>query len=318
MSCWVIWRANSGLPTTYCTAFRSWRARCKSAPWFCVPNSMKPLGPAIRSSRALADSGSAPLRSSSSTIGSNFPIRASSAAATSPNGFSVSTWTCSIVTFSMCFSVLVRLCQLSIGRKPVRRSRSFSSRRACSRSQSQMRRCTSGRDTRLRSGRGGKSPTGTSPQGYLLPLLPFLLDQETVSQHHYHTVAVEAGPQPPLILVPAQQSLGLLVKLLHAPAAVRVLHHLLQRRRGAEVAPVVLPLVLTGPFPDQPTLDTLRPRRGHAPTADRPEASLQPALAARAPADRPPGPRRLFGQHHLRRTRRAVGCQRHLEVLADR
>src|SRR5262245_30595078 len=107
-----------------------------------------------------------------------------------------------------------------------------------------MRRCTSGRDTRRRSGRGGKNPAGTPSQGYLLPVLPFLLDQETVGQQHQHTVAVEPRPQPPLVLVPTQQTLGLLVKLLHAIAAVGILHHLLQRRRGTEVAPVVLPLFL--------------------------------------------------------------------------
>src|SRR5215813_4533841 len=124
------------------------------------------------------------------------------------------------------------------------RSRSFSSRGACSRSQSQIRRWTSGRDTRLRSGRGGKSPARAPARGYLLPLLPLLDDQETVGQQHQHTVAVKAGPQPALVLVPAQQPLGLLVELLHPVAPVRVLHHLPQGRRGAEVAPVVPPLVL--------------------------------------------------------------------------
>src|SRR5262249_13836317 len=53
---------------------------------------------------------------------------------------------------------LVRLCYFSMGRKSVMRSRSFRSPRACSRSQSQMRRCTSGRGRRLRSARGGKRP----------------------------------------------------------------------------------------------------------------------------------------------------------------
>src|SRR5436309_3527401 len=175
---------------------------------------------------------------------------------------------------------LVRLCQLSITRKRLMRSRSsrlirsrsFSSRRACSRSQSQMRRCTSGRGTRRRSGRGGKSPTGTAPQGYLLPVLPLLEDQEAVGQHHQHTVAVEARPQPPLVLVPAQQSLGLLVELLHPVAAVGVLHHPLQRRVGAEVAPVVLPLILLlaarRPFADQPARHP-NPCRRFPPAAQR-------------------------------------------------
>src|SRR5262249_54105363 len=120
---------------------------------------------------------------------------------------------------------LILLCQFRMGRKTGMRSRSLNRgcrslpwRRACSSSQSPMRRCTSGSGRRRRSGRGGKSPTGTSPQAYLLPVLPFLFDQEAVRQHHQHTVAVEPRPQPALVLVPAQQFLGLLVELFHSPA----------------------------------------------------------------------------------------------------
>src|SRR5919205_420651 len=146
-----------------------------------------------------------------------------------------------------------------------------------------MRRCTSGRGTRRRSGRGGKSPTGTAPQGYLLPLLPLLDDQEGVGQHDQHAVAVEARPQPPLVLVPAQQPLGPLVELLYPVAAVRVLHQLLQRRLGAEVAPVVLPLVLL-PAARRPRADQqpghAPPRRRLPPAAQSTAARLPPALAA--------------------------------------
>src|SRR5262245_639218 len=163
--------------------------------------------------------------------------------------------------------------------------RSFHSRRAWSRSQSQTRRWTSGRDRRLRSGRGGKSPAGPPPQGHLLAVLELLLDQEAVGQHHQHAVAVEARPQPPLVLVPAQEPLGLLVELLHPRTPVGVLHHLLQRRLLPEVAPVVLPLLLPAPrrpLADQPARKPLALRR-HAPAPQRAETRLEPALCALAP-----------------------------------
>ena len=83
-------------------------------------------------------------------------------------------------------------------------SRPSHSRIASSRSQSQIWRCTSGSDTRRRSGRGGKSPPRSARAGSLLPLLPLLPDQEAVRQHHAHRVPVEArttaapgtGPSP--------------------------------------------------------------------------------------------------------------------------
>src|SRR5581483_8867329 len=101
---------------------------------------------------------------------------------------------------------------LTKGRKAEMRSRSFSSRRACSNSQSQRRRWISGRDTRLRSGRGGKRPALRAAPALPLPVLPLLADQEAVGQHDQHAVAVEAGPESALVLVPAEQPLGLLVE----------------------------------------------------------------------------------------------------------
>src|SRR5262249_60826494 len=102
---------------------------------------------------------------------------------------------------------------------------------------------------------GVNARVAPSPSGYLWPWLPLLLAQEAVGAHHQDAVAVEAGPQPALVLVPAQQPLGLLVELLHPVAPVRVLRHRRQGRLGAEVAPVVLPLVLLAlrrPLPYQP------------------------------------------------------------------
>src|SRR4051794_39948406 len=124
------------------------------------------------------------------------------------------------------------------------RSRFFTSRRAWSSSQSQMRRCTSGSGTRLRSGRGGKRPALPPAPAHPLPLLPLLLDQEAVGQHHQHRVPMEARPQPPLVLVPARQPLGLLVVLLHPVPPVGVLHQPPQRHPLAEVAPEVTPLAV--------------------------------------------------------------------------
>jgi hypothetical protein len=120
------------------------------------------------------------------------------------------------------------------------------------RSQSQIRRWISGSDTRRRSGRGGKSPAGTAPPGLLRALVVLLPDQETVGQQHHHRVAVEPRPQPPLILVPAQQSLGLLVILLYPVPTMRVPPHLLQRGLRPQVAPVVPSLAIGTVLPDQP------------------------------------------------------------------
>src|SRR5262245_44810203 len=137
------------------------------------------------------------------------------------------------------------------------RSRAERSRRTCSRtasrrSQSTMRRWTSGRGSRLRSRRGGKRPARPAASAHPLALRALLPHQETVGQQHQHTVAVEPCPQPALILVPAQQSLGLLVELLHPVPPRRVLHHPRQRRVRPEVAPVIAALAVGGVLADQP------------------------------------------------------------------
>src|SRR5262245_32625197 len=94
MSCCVIWRANSGFPTTYWIARRFWPARRSNEPWSCVANSMNPLGPAIASIFALAPSASPPAASAWYTPGSKRPNCRSKALVTSSKGFSVArrTW----------------------------------------------------------------------------------------------------------------------------------------------------------------------------------------------------------------------------------
>src|SRR5438270_7093553 len=184
---------------------------------------------------------------------------------------------------------------------------------ASSRSQSQTWRCTSGSDMRRRSGRGGKSPPRASRAGALLPLLPFVPDQKAVRQHHAHRVPVEARPQPPLVLVPAQQPLRFLVILLYPVPPVGVLHHLLQRHARAEVAPEVAPLPIGAILPDQPA-DPPRAVCPHPPAADRHEASTQPALAAFAPVDGPPRALALGSDHRVGPLRRCPPPHGHAEA----
>src|SRR5512142_146363 len=116
------------------------------------------------------------------------------------------------------------------------------SRIASRHSQSITWRCTSGSDRRRRSGRGGKRPACPTTPARLLPLLPLLSDQEGVGQHHTDGMPMEPRPQTALVLVPAQQALGLLVVPLHPVPPVRVLDHPRQRLLRPEVTPVILRL----------------------------------------------------------------------------
>ena len=163
------------------------------------------------------------------------------------------------------------------------------SRSASRRCSSLTSRCTSGTLTLRRSGRGGRSsawPTRTSA----LTSLPLAPDQETVRQHHRRRMAMEAQPQPTLILIPTQLSFGLLMELLDPMTPVRVLDHLRQRPLGTEVAPKRLPsLPLAAPLTlaDQPAPVPLTVGR-HPPTPQRHEPSAQPLLAPLPPTHRPP------------------------------
>src|SRR5512135_2953714 len=121
-------------------------------------------------------------------------------------------------------------------------SSAANSRIASRRSQSITWRCTSGSGTRRRSGRGGKRPAGTTTPAPLRPLMPLLPDQGAVGPHHTDRMPMKPRPQPALVLVPAQQALGLLVVPLHPVPPVRVLDHRRQRHLRPEVTPVILRL----------------------------------------------------------------------------
>src|SRR5436190_21666820 len=121
------------------------------------------------------------------------------------------------------------------------RSRATHSRTASRFNQSTTRRWTAGSDTRRRSPRGGKRPAPRAGPGDLMPVPGLLPDQEAVGQQDGDRVPVGPGPQPPLVLVPPEQLLRLLVVPLHPMPPVRVLDELRQRRPRPEVTPVELP-----------------------------------------------------------------------------
>src|SRR5512143_1354475 len=192
-------------------------------------------------------------------------------------------------------------------------SSAANSRIASRRSQSITWRCTSGSDTRRRSGRGGKRPAGTTTPALLLPLMPLLPDQEAVGQHHTDRMPMEPRPQPALVLVPAQQALGLLGVPLHPVPPVRVLDHRRQRLLRPEVTPVILllpALTTPRPLPDQPAQPAPALRR-HPPATHRREPAPPPAGAPLPPAHGSPDRARQVGQQCIRPLRRSRAIRRH-------
>src|SRR5512140_1640654 len=105
--------------------------------------------------------------------------------------------------------------------------------------QSTMRRCTEASDERRLSRRGGKGTPRASDPAFALTFSPFLPHQEAKAEHHQDGVAMEAVPQPTLILVPAQLPFRFFVILLDPMPAMGVFDHLLQRGMGPAVAPIV-------------------------------------------------------------------------------
>src|SRR3954452_4055627 len=181
-------------------------------------------------------------------------------------------------------------------------------------------RCTSGTLTLRRSGRGGKSPAWPT-RASALSALPLAPDQETVRQHHRRRMAMEARPQPPLILIPTQLPFGLLMELLDPVTPVRVFHHLRQRHLWTKVAPKRFPALALAPrltLPDQPTTVPLTVA-GHPPTPQRDEPPAQPLLAPLPPTHRPPRRGRQGLQDRIDPLgRRRAPAEGHGEIAPDR
>jgi hypothetical protein len=154
-------------------------------------------------------------------------------------------------------------------------------------------RCTAGSVRRQRSSRGGKSVAWATPSGLILALSQLLPQQKAVSQHGADRMAGEPWPQPPLVLVPAQCTLGLFMALLHRVAAMGTVYQRLHGGRGRQIALIaraLLRLSAGGPLSQQPAQMGLALRR-QVPTSPRHELLAQPALAPRAPGLVRPGRR---------------------------
>src|ERR671932_839691 len=125
-------------------------------------------------------------------------------------------------------------------------------------------RCTAGSVCRHRSGRGGKQIPRTSAPTSRLSLAPFQPHEKTVGQHHRDGMAVETRPQPTLIVIPPQFSLGLFMKLLDGMPAMGIGDQLLHWGRGGQVTPIVLMLLglpTGGALAEQPADVSLSLRR---------------------------------------------------------
>src|SRR2546421_2121322 len=134
-------------------------------------------------------------------------------------------------------------------------SNSINSRMAAQRSHSLTRRWTSGRGTRRRSGRGGKSGPRPAAHFAVLPLPPFQPDQKTVAQHHREGVPMKAIPAPPLILIPAQFRFRFLMILLHPVTPMGILNQHGQGGVRWKITPEILPVPILAPagaLPNQP------------------------------------------------------------------
>jgi hypothetical protein len=94
---------------------------------------------------------------------------------------------------------------------------------------------------RRRSGRGGKRIAGATAPSRSAPLAQLQPHQKAIGQHRRDRVAMEAGPQAALVLVPAALALGLLMALLDRVAAMGIGGQLLDGSRRRQVAPVAFP-----------------------------------------------------------------------------
>src|SRR5262244_4196049 len=198
------------------------------------------------------------------------------------------------------------------------RSNSINSRMAAQRSHSLTRRWTSGRGTRRRSGRGGKSGPRPSAHFSLLSLPPFQPDQKAVAQHHCDRVSMKPIPAPPLILIPAQFRFRFLMILLHPVAPMGILDQHGQRGVRREVTPEIFPISVLAPsgaLPHQPA-DVAGALAIHSPAAQREKLCPPPAFGPCAPRDRLPVLERARRQHFISPPPRAVRSpsERHTEI----
>ena len=115
-------------------------------------------------------------------------------------------------------------------------------------------------------GNDGRSPEGGKARR--VGRHPALARQKAIGEHDQRQVSMPPIPAPPLVMVQAAFALGILVELLHRPAAMRQLDQSLQRRVRREVTVIPLHLAANArhrAFAEQPALrpstDTMRAGR---------------------------------------------------------
>ena len=165
------------------------------------------------------------------------------------------------------------------------------------------RRWISSKESRLRSHRGGKTIAGTTRRSRrLLALVLFLPSQEAVGQHDDGCLAMKAGPQPALVIIPSQKRFAALVKFLNMPTSMGIFHHLHQGHRLGKVGKVAFPIARLSSgrsLPDEPAQLLPLPLQGAIdPKGDK--LLAQPALTPFPPGHRLPGrTRHVLPRHSL-------------------
>jgi hypothetical protein len=153
----------------------------------------------------------------------------------------------------------------------------------------------------------GHAVTRTPASLSLVALAHLQPDQKTIGQHHRDGMAVKAGSQQPLVLVPLQLPFGLFMKLLAHILPMGIAGQLVHRGRRGQVAPVVFPLLglpTGGTLAGQPS-NISRAIADDPPTAHRHKLLAQPACGPLPPADRAPLPARQGLDELLGARRRA-------------
>jgi hypothetical protein len=183
-------------------------------------------------------------------------------------------------------------------------------------------RCTAGRVWCRGVGRGEKR-VASATLSLATASLPLLQpDQKAVRQHDRHRMAMKPRPQPPLVLVPAQLTRGLFMKLLNGMALVGVPRQLFRRGLRGQIAPKISPLfrlALCGTLAQQPALMP-RPGTGDSPTSQRHELLAQPPCGPPPPANRAPLPAGHALEQFIRPPYGRAHCVPHThgEIRADR
>src|SRR4029453_1824132 len=160
------------------------------------------------------------------------------------------------------------------------------SRMAAIRNQSARRRWISGNEVRRRSRRGGKSTPHRSWASHLISFAPFQPDQETVTQHHQHGIAMKAMPQAALILIPAHFAFGFFMILFNPVAPMCIFDHLPQSRLRREITPKIFPVtrLARGPAVSNQPAEKPLSLAVDAPASYRHETGAQPPARAFFPA----------------------------------